>query len=242
MDSDQPRNANGARWKTPPCPSQPLRLCLLLVLVAGCSHIPGLREPAVASYEPTNVHREERRLPSQIKRVAVLPVTAMTDESAMEFGRDTLGPVLVEELGRARQFELVLVNSEELRLATGRNSWTGEERLPLDFFDQLKDKLGADAVLFVRLTQYRAYEPLSIGWRLKLLETEEPRILWAVDEVFDARVPGVAAAARRFAANHPESPGRTADGQDVLSSPRRFGQYTAAAVVATLPPRQIEPH
>ena len=73
---------------------QKLFLPLLLVL-AGCSHIPGLQKTTVASYEPSNVHREERHLPSQIKRVAVLPVTAMTDESAMEFGRDTLGPILV---------------------------------------------------------------------------------------------------------------------------------------------------
>ncbi|HXJ73828.1 MAG TPA: hypothetical protein VNM37_13295 [Candidatus Dormibacteraeota bacterium] len=220
---------------------QKLFLPLLLVLV-GCSHIPGLQKTTVASYEPSNVHREERHLPSQIKRVAVLPVTAMTDESAMEFGRDTLGPILVEELERARLFEVVVISSEELHLATGRNAWTGEERLPLDFFDALKEKLGADAVLFVRLTQYRAYEPLSIGWRLKLLETDEPRILWAVDEVFDARVPGVAAAARRFAHQHPETSGDAGDGQEVLRSPRRFGQYTVSAVVATLPSRQIQPH
>ena len=181
-------------------------------------------------------------MPGAIKRVAILPLTALTDESAMEFGRDTLGPVLVEELGRVRQFELVLVSAEELRAATGRSSWTGEERLPLDFFELLKEKLGVDAVLFARLTQYRAYEPISIGWRLKLLETEEPRILWAVDEVFDARVPGVAAAARRFASQHPESLAGKGDEEDVLRSPRRFAQYTANAVVATLPPRQSEPH
>jgi hypothetical protein len=214
---------------------------LILPLLAGCARLPGLRQASVASYEPTNVHQEERHLPAQIKRVAVMPVSVLTDEITMEFGRDTLGPLLVEELARSRQFELVVVSPDELRLATGRSAWTGEEKLPLDFFDQLRDKIGADAVLFVRLTQYRAYEPLSVGWRLKLVETEEPRILWAVDEVFDARIPEVAAAARRFGRQHPDSTTASGDGPDVLGSPRRFGRYTANAVVATLPPRQIVP-
>jgi hypothetical protein len=92
-------------------------------------------------------------------------------------------------------------------------------------------------VLICRLTQYRAYEPLAIGWRLKLLDTDEPRIVWAVDEVFDARQPAVANAARRFAQAHPEPVPPVADSRRILLSPRRFAQYTAREVFKTLPPR-----
>src|SRR5262249_10123456 len=116
--------------------------------------------------------------------------------------------------------------------------WTGEEQLPLDFCDKLRERLGADAIVFVRLTQYRAYAPLTVGWRIKLLETDEPRILWAVDEVFDARVPGVAAAARPFARDPPHAGSLSPETDDVLPSPRRFGQSTASAVVAPLPARE----
>jgi len=199
----------------------------------GCSRIPGLREATVASYQPGNVHRADPSLPVELKRVAMLPVTTLTDEASMEFGRDALGPLLANELARARAFELVVVTPEQLRGLTGRNTWTGEERLPLNFFETLKDRLGVDGVLFARLTQYRPYEPLSIGWRVKLIEAEEPRVLWAVDEVFDARVPGVAAAARRYARAHP---GAAGDVDGVLSSARQFGLYTASALVSTLPP------
>lgn len=174
-------------------------------------------------------------LPSYIKRVAVLPLMILTDEAFMEFGRDSLQDVLWSELGRSRQFELVTVPPEELRLLTGRSGWSGEEKLPIEFFDILKDKLGVDAVLFSRLTQYRAYEPLAVGWRLKLMDAEVPRILWAVDEVFDARVPEVAAAARRHARESPET--TLHDSQSILLSPRRFGQYAASAVVGTMPGR-----
>jgi hypothetical protein len=214
----------------------------LLVLLAGCATCPWLAERTAPSYHPSNVYREQALLPHTIKRVAVLPLTIPNSEfgtrnSELEFGRETLWPVLLDELGRSRQFELVSVSPEELCVLTGRNDWSGEERLPLDFFDRLKDTLGADAVLFCRLTQYRAYEPLTIGWRLKLLDSEEPRILWAVDEVFDARTPEVAAAAKRYATQHQDSAPSVHDSRGVLVSPRRFGQYTASAVVETMPGR-----
>jgi hypothetical protein len=74
-----------------------------------------------------------------------------------------------------------------------------------DFFEKLKEELGVQAVILPELTQYRPHEPLAVGWRLKLVDADEPRVIWAVDEVFDARVPSVAAAARRFADSHPDS-------------------------------------
>lgn len=211
-------------------------------MLAGCATCPWLAEQTTPSYHPSNVYREQPLLPRTIKRVAVLPLTVPNSEfgtrnSELEFGRETLWPVLLDELGRARQFELVSVSPEELRVLTGRSEWSGEERLPLDFFDRLKDTLGADAVLFCRLTQYRAYEPLTIGWRLKLLDSDELRVFWAVDEVFDARIPEVAAAARRYAKEHPDSTSSVHESHSVLLSPRRFGQYTASAVVETMPTR-----
>jgi hypothetical protein len=226
------------------CPSAARRLAGRALLAAscslwltGCATSPYLTDLGTPSYEPSNVYRDEALLPSYVKRVAVLPLTTLTDESSMDFARDSLWPVLLGELGRSRQFEVVTVPPEELRLLTGRSGWSGEEKLPVDFFEIMKDKLGVDAVLFCRLTQYRAYQPLAVGWRLKLLDAEVPRILWTVDEVFDAGVAEVAAAARRYANEHPEAVPSLQDSQSVLLSPRRFGQYTASAIVGTMPGR-----
>lgn len=210
-------------------------LTISLMFVSGCAISPFLAQSSTPSYLPSNTYREEATLPSHIKRIAVLPLTTLVNDASAEFGRDALWPVLMDELGRTRLFELVHVSADELRLLTGRSLWSGEEKLPLNFFELLKDKLGVDAILFSRLTQYRAYEPLTVGWRLKLMDAEEPRILWAVDEVFDARVPEVAAAARRYAQGHPDTAASLRDSQSVLMSPRRFGQYTVSAVVAGFP-------
>ncbi len=191
----------------------------------------------VPSYVPSNVYAEETVLPREIKRVAVLPLLAGESTGEMEFGRETLEPILTGELFRRRQFEVELVSAERLLQITGLSRWDGRQPFPEDFFDRLRDALGVQAVLVTELTRYRPHEPLVIGWRLKLIDATEPRVLWAVDEVFDARDPSVAAGARRFADGQPESSGVPNDDRAVLQSPRRFGRYSACAVVATLPGR-----
>jgi hypothetical protein len=209
-------------------------------LLAGCSAIrfPG-QNALVASYQPDNVFHAEPSLAPEIRRVALLPLAEAEGDAPtdLEFGRTTLAPLLAAELGRSRRFELVPVSAADLRRLTGLNRWTSGSRFPEDFFDRLRDELGIQAVLLPELTQYRPHEPLAIGWRVKLVDATEPRVLWAIDEVFDARVPSVAAAARRHARGNPETPGSLADEDSVLQSPRRFGRYTASAVVATLPSR-----
>ncbi len=93
------------------------------LLFTGCATSPFLTDLGTPSYAPSNVYRDEALLPSYIKRVAVLPLTTLTDESSLEFGRESLGPILLNELGRSRQFELVTVPPDELRLLTGRSAW-----------------------------------------------------------------------------------------------------------------------
>lgn len=189
------------------------------------------------SYQPLNIYTEDHTLPAQLRRLAVLPLTAAGESTELEFGRASLEPVLLAELGRVNQFELVPVTPEQLQRWTGRSSWAGEDKLPQDFFEKLRAAAGVDGVLFSRLTQYRAYEPLAIGWRIKLLDARNPRVLWAVDEVFDVRQTDVANAARRFAQAHPEPVPPVGDSRAALMSPRRFAQYTASAVFQTLPAR-----
>ena len=206
-------------------------------LLSGCATNPLEDRVWGPSYQPQNVYTESHTLPAKLRRLAVLPLTAAGESTELEFGRTSLEPVLMAELGRVNQFELVPVTPEQLHRWTGRSSWTGEEKLPQDFFAKLRAAAGVDGVLLSRLTQYRAFEPLAIGWRIKLLDAQNPSVIWAVDEVFDARQSDVANAARRFAQAHPELGPTVGDSRATLMSPRRFAQYTASAVFQTLPAR-----
>ena len=123
-----------------------------------------------------------------------------------------------------------------LRSRTGQSGWTGAEVLPADFFESLRRAYGCDAVLFCQLTVFRAYAPLAVGWRMKMVDTRTRQILWAADEVFDAGQPSVLNGARHYQlAEHRAS---EPDDWGIRNSPRQFGQYAAAQLAARLPDRQ----
>jgi hypothetical protein len=178
-------------------------------------------------------------LPVELRRVVVLPAAWEGSKSDLSSGGETLEPILLAELLKTRRFEVVAVDPEDLRGLTGRLSWTGEEILPVDFFDSLRRVYGCDAVLFFQVTLYQAYAPLSVGWRMKLVDARTHQILWAVDEVFDAAQPAVLNQARLFHAVGAWSLLRdSATDWQTDNSPRVFGRYALAKTLSTLPNRK----
>ncbi len=208
-----------------------------LLLVVGCESRRLSEAVYGPSFSPKNVHRSSDQLAGELRRVAVLPVTCDLAQGDAEAGRELLQTILAEELGKTRKCELINVSPDKLRQYTGRKSWTGEEQLPANFFKTLRDELGCDAVLFCRVTQFQAYPPLAVGLSLKLVEAETAKLLWAVDEVFDAGEPTVVNAARRYQQAREPLPAALADSRVILISPRGFSRYAASSLLATLPER-----
>ncbi len=169
-------------------------------------------------------------MPLWFRRVALLPVASAGIEPAPD-----CASVIEPELRKCARFEVVAVSPRQLTQWFGRGAWRADEALPAGFFKRVAAETGCDAVLFPLVTEFRAYPPLAIGWDLRLVDCADQRVWWAVDEVFDAGTPAVARSARDYAAAGMRSGGD--DGHAVLQSPRRFAQYSAAAVIGTLPVR-----
>lgn len=209
----------------------------LISLLCGCKTA-RLSDPVMgADYRPENIYRSQKQLPVHIRRVAVLPTTCDQGQSDLVSGLDALAAVIVEELGKTKRFELVTVTPEQLRAWTGRSSWRAEETLPANLLQNLHKQLDCDAVLFSRLTQYRAYPPLAVGFSFKLAEVSQAELLWTVDEIFDASEPNVVNSARRYQLTREQLPASLADSRSILNSPSGFGRYAANRVFQTLPLR-----
>jgi hypothetical protein len=215
-----------------------IRLVLIVAtaLLAGCATQARNLAALAPEYRPENIFAYPPNLPQSLQRVAVLPLACEEPRANLPEGCETLNPVLLTELAKLKKFEVVSVNRENLRRRTGRSSWTGAEVLPTEFFDSLQRTYGCDAVLFCQLTVFHAYAPLSVGWRFKMVDVRTRQILWSADEVFDAGQKSVLNGAARYqaSAQHLAEP----DGWSIRNSPRQFGQYAAARLLATLPGRQ----
>lgn len=204
----------------------------------GCATMPGLGNAGLTpAYQPDNIFKLARALPADLRRVAVLPVSSSSQRSEMADGLEAVEPVLVAELIKTKRFEVIQIAPRLLQARTGRNHWSAAETLPVDFFATLRDAYGCDAVLFAELTEYRAYAPVAIGWRLKLVDARTGFALWAGDELFDARRAEIVAAARKYQSPDQRNSGDIGGEWAVLHSPRRFAQYSVAQLFDTLPLR-----
>jgi hypothetical protein len=206
-------------------------------VLAGCQSAPLQVSIFRRDYRPDNVFTYPPKLALNVQRVAVLPLAAETAGQGLPEGCDALSPVLWEQLVKTKKFEVVAVDAGKLRSRTGRANWTGGEALPADFLAFLRREYGCDAVLFTELTAYRAYAPLAVGWRLKLVDAGSGQIIWSADELFDAAHPGVGRAAQRFESHWPVLPFVYPANWVAINSPRQFGAYSAAALLGTLPER-----
>src|SRR5262245_51466320 len=103
-------------------------LAIIAVGIAGCA-TPSLSDIVVGSdFVPQNVHRSNSHLPSDVRRVAVLPMTSA--QTSSDIGVELLFPVLLDELTKTKKFEVIPVTSEQLGQWTGKIAWKAEENLP----------------------------------------------------------------------------------------------------------------
>src|SRR5688572_1821913 len=126
------------------------------VLLSGCANKPLHTWEVITGPDHTlsNVHQLAPKLPSRIRRVAVIPLSTEPGNGDLEHGRETLEPLLQSEIDRLPHFEVVRVTREQLRQWTGQREWNSSDKLPENFLKVLKEEPGCDAVLFSRLTRY----------------------------------------------------------------------------------------
>lgn len=206
---------------------------LTLVLAAGCS-TPGPTDPARAGpfYKPANF-RGEASL-GGVRRVLVLPVfggNLAPPETVAAFD-----PVFIAALQRQNRFEIVPLSREECQRRYRVTEFSSVAALPHDFLTTLKRQHAVDAVLFVDVTVFRAYRPLSLGLRAKLATIDAPRLIWTFDDVFSAANPAVANSARHHALTGDRGDVPADLSPAILQTPARFADYAATEMFMTLPP------
>ena len=219
-----------------------------ILLASGCGTGALDRGLTGPFYQPSNFNLTDRTLPVDVRRIAVLPLAPSRPEVALAVGRDSLQPVLYDELIKTRLFEVITVTEDQMAQWTGKKRWRQDETLPADFIVKIEEQTACDAVLFCELTSFSAYPPLAIGWKF-LLVRPDASVIWSFDEIFDAGEPRVSNSVRRFQRESERSryellqqadersgslwQARVA-GTDSVNSPRHFGKYTISAALRTM--------
>src|ERR1041384_7744048 len=169
---------------------------LCAVSVTGCTLYRGRPIATVSAYKPSNVFRAGPFIPSHIRRVAVLPISAAPEDWQASEGRCPLEPVLKSELGKIKAFEQVVVTREQLKIWTGQESWRPEDELPANFFKKIEEGTGCNAVFFTMFHPFHAYRPVVMGWEMKLVEVGKMAWRWGGRRGFWRRAAGICSRGR----------------------------------------------
>lgn len=203
-----------------------------LALLAGCAHPPA-NDPARVGpfFSPPN-HSGDASL-GGIRRVVVLP--AWVGEGTRPEAAAELDGVFLTALQQQKRFEVVALSREESRRRFRAEAFSSATALPHDLLPWLQREFAADAVLFIDVTAYQPYKPITLGLRSKLAAIDGSRLIWTFDNLFSSENPAAANAARHHLLDRDRSVPADLTGI-ALQSPSRFAGYAAATMFATLPP------
>jgi len=213
-----------------------LTLLAALLTLAGCASHPAATDSARTGpfFTPRNFRADVRLAPG-LMRVVLLPVHGGLVASAQTVeGMDAL---FVEALEHQSRFEVVTLSREECAKTFGVPDVGSTDELPHDFLKILADKFDAQGVLFVDLTAYAAYRPLTLGLRAKLATVGDRRMAWSFDEVFSTSNPNIVNSVRHFYLHNELGSVPVDLTTDALQSPNSFAAYAADAMFRTLPAR-----
>lgn len=207
---------------------------LLALPFGGCKSVSTMNSRLDTTIGPkhslTNVHESER-FPLHLRRVALLPLfKGRYDHIDMEL----IEANFVQELGKLNLFELVPVEPAKMADLFGVERYSSVEVLPTKLLAKLHETYAIDGVMLLDLTYYKAYQPVGMGVRAKLLDGHSGELVWAADEVFDAANPAVSNAARKYFQTQSTTQYPLQQTQTALHSTARFSKYVAHALFTTI--------
>jgi hypothetical protein len=208
----------------------------LLLALTGCGSIPMLARPAKTGpfYSPKNFSGEAV-LPVSLHRVLLLPVCGGTVADPESVA--SLDVTMRTALQRQARFEVVSVSREDCRLNFGATEFSSAAALPHGFLEKISRLYAVDAVMFVDVTIYQPYRPLTLGFRAKLATIQGVHLAWTFDESFSTADPAVVNSVNRFYLDHSRTSSPVDLPPAVQQSPGRLAAFAADAMFGTLPPR-----
>jgi hypothetical protein len=201
----------------------------------GCAQIAKRSDPSYTGpfHAVANVYISPDGLPTNLQRVAVMPLVPGRGNRSAERGVPLIQQVLTEELSRARIFDVITLTPDKLDTLVGVQALYADSRLPIGFTSRIEEETGCQAILFAELTTFRAYPPVAVGWKLHLFDLASEELIWATDEVFDAGQATVANALRRHIREKLSPNNAAATQLLVLDSPREMARFSLGELIGT---------
>ncbi|NLW87894.1 MAG: hypothetical protein GXY38_13590 [Planctomycetes bacterium] len=198
-----------------------------VLLCAACATIgcePTVERPEVASY---------LRSEQDLQRIQRVVLVEFSDEKAGPEACSCFTDRVVQALSQRRLFHVELLpvsDPTHQLLPPGRRS-----PLTVEELQQIRQTLRVDAVLLGMITSYKTYPHMQIGVYLRLLDLKNGRVIWSVDDIWDAQNKQVEKRIKRYFRNNVADKYEPVDWRLATISPTMFQKFVAHEIARTLP-------
>lgn len=213
-------------------------ILLIVALGTGCQTTKKMARSVGIGQKPqppSNFYLDDQRI-YDIQRVAMMPVhapnAALTTESDID-------QEFLSKLTATQLFEVVLLSREDLTRRFGRRSFSSASVLSDSLFDYIGEVTAADAVVFFDITTYRPFKPIKVGIRGKMITLNDQKIVWAVDQLYDASSRKTSKEAMKYEKKYMAEFEAGNQHDSILMSPTRFTAYAAEHTILTLPENSL---
>ncbi len=149
-------------------------IILWTTILTGCGH--SVYEPMEGAY-----YRDPKVNLNQLGTVALVELDNKTEYPA--FSRDVTDAILVA-IQKQQRFTIKLIRQDE-------QVWRSIAVRPDNIMDPqvsatIRRSLGQNGLMLGEVTEYKPFPHLRIGLRMRLFDLRSSRLVWAVDQIWDA--------------------------------------------------------
>ncbi len=160
---------------------RPINRCLLVitlsaVFIAGCR-----RAVDIAGSDPDYYYLNKNRNLENVGRVAFIEFENKTDFPDIH---TTVADSLLAQIQNKHLFGVDYIAGDDVRWKN--LSLQADQNFTLEQIVQIRKSLGTNAILSGAITMYQPYPHMKLGIRIKLIDLDENRLLWAVENVWDS--------------------------------------------------------
>ena len=181
-------------------------------------------------FDSISYHKSEEYNNTSVQRVLLLPLT-------IESGRDKVVDDVTEaffiELQRIAKFDIVEPQEFQDILSQQNDVWA-RGLIRAETVVEAKKRYKVDAIIFGTITQYQPYEPPVLGIKIGMFSARSGNIMWSADAIFDSSQASVIKLLKSYHKEQYQRKQSLYDWNLILLSMKRYAQFVAYHMVATL--------
>jgi hypothetical protein len=181
-------------------------------------------------FDSISYHKSEEYNNTSVQRVLLLPFTI---ESGRDKVVDDITDAFFIELQRSAKFDIVEAQEFQDILSQQKDVWT-RGIIRVETVVEAKKRYKVDAIIFGTITQYQPYEPPVLGIKIGMFSVRSGNIMWSADAIFDSSQASVIKLLKSYHKKQYQRKQSLYDWNLILLSMKRYAQFVAYHMVATL--------